>query len=237
MRRGVCVSEEVCRFLNNIKAFRVWHRKGLGMTEVILYGLPPTTNTRTAQMILAAKGVPYRLEVPDTGDVAYTALHPFRKVPALRHGDVSLFEALAIAVYVDGAFDGPPLQPDDPAGQAVMMQWISATADYVYDAAIKRCVIERIVKPGMGGATDEAVIAAALPDVAHGLDVIDGALAGRAFLAGDAISLADFFLAPIHVYLAATPEGQGMLPERRNLQRWAERMADTADFAQINAMG
>ncbi|MEW9920838.1 glutathione S-transferase family protein [Marimonas sp. MJW-29] len=207
------------------------------MTDVTLYGLPPTTNTRTAQMVLAAKGVPYRLEVPDTRGEAYTALHPFRKVPALRHGALSLFEALAIATYVDEAFDGPALRPEDPAARAVMMQWISATCDYVYDAAIKRCVIERIVKPAVGGTTDEAVIAAALPDVGHALDVIDRALEGRAYLAGDAVSLADFFLAPIHVYLAATPEGQGMLPVRGNLQRWAERMADTPDFAQINAMG
>lgn len=207
------------------------------MTDVILYGLPPTTNTRTAQLILSAKGVPYRMEVPDTQSEAYAALHPFRKVPALVHGDLQLFEALAIATYVDEVFDGPALQPRDAAARACMMQWISATGDYIYDSAVKRCVIERLVKPAMGGAPDEAVIAAALPDIAHALDVLDSALAECPYLAGSEPSLADFFLAPIHVYLAATPEGQRMLPDRRNLEDWASRIAQSPGFAEINAMG
>jgi glutathione S-transferase len=43
-------------------------------------------------------------------------------MPALTHGDVTLYETLAVTQYTDGAFDGPALQPADPAGRARMSQ-------------------------------------------------------------------------------------------------------------------
>lgn len=207
------------------------------MTDVVLFGLPPTTNTRTVQMVLAIKDIPHRLDVPDTQSSDYAAVHPFRKVPALKHGEVQLFEALAIATYLDRTFDGPTLCPENPVDYARMIQWVTATADYIYDSVVQRCVIERIVKPWQGVQPDEDRIAAAQPDIAHALDVIDAALARDPWLAGDQLSLADLFLAPIHVYLAATPEGQKLLPERKKLSAWADRIAETSRFAEINAMG
>jgi glutathione S-transferase len=45
--------------------------------------------------------------MPHTPEVV--AIHPFGKIPVMRHGDVTLAESRAICGYVDRAFDGPAL--------------------------------------------------------------------------------------------------------------------------------
>ena len=207
------------------------------MSDLTILGLPPSSYVRTARMICAAKGVDYTLEpVNFRGDDYRQEHHPFARMPALQHGDVRLYECLAIGVYVDGAFDGPALQPTDVLARARMMQWISVANDYAYDAVVRHCVTERFVKPMRGLEPDEAKIAAALPDIARVLDVIDGALAGQDYLAGT-LSLADLFFAPVLHYFAATPEGADLLPARANVQTWMEKMKQTPDFDEINRLG
>ena len=44
----------------------------------------------------------------------HLALHPFGKMPILQHGDFFLYESLAIATYLDRAFEGPQLTPPAP---------------------------------------------------------------------------------------------------------------------------
>jgi glutathione S-transferase len=70
------------------------------------------------------------------------------------------------------------------------------------------------------GAPDEAAIAGPLGEVAQSLPVLDGGLAGKAWLAGE-LSLADLSIAATLIYrevagvdLAATP----------NVARWIERL-------------
>ena len=206
------------------------------MTDIILYGLPPSSYVRTAMMMLAHKGVDYTLTPVDFRSEEYTATHPFSKMPAMKHGSVELYETLAIGIYIDDTFDGPALVPSDPVLKARMFQWVSVVNDYVYDTMVRNCVWERFVKPMRGIDPDEATIAAAKPRIARQLDVLSAALDG-AYLAGDAPTMADHFAAPILAYLAATPEGEEMLPAHPRITAWQERMAQTPDYARINAMG
>lgn len=207
------------------------------MSDVTLFGLPPSSYVRTARMICANKGVPHVLQPVDFRSADYRAdHHPFARMPALQHGDVKLYEALAIGVYVDEAFDGPALQPGDPMGRAQMMQWISVVNDYIYGTVVGCCVSERFVKPMRGLEPDEAKIAEAVPVMAAQLDVIEAGLTGS-YLCGEALTLADLFLAPVLHYLAATPEGGQLIPPRKHLETWLNRMRQTADFDEINAMG
>lgn len=53
---------------------------------------------------------------------AYAAVSLTRRVPTLEHGAFRLSESTAIAEYLEDAFDGPPLYPDDPRERAVARQ-------------------------------------------------------------------------------------------------------------------
>ena len=198
------------------------------MSEVILNGVSPSSYVRTCRMALDEKGVAYTQDpvMPQTPE--QLARHPWGKIPALSHGDLTLFESLSITRYIDEAFDGPPLQPADAAGRAHMDQWISAFIDYMYAPIVRQIVIQRVVVE----TPDEEVIAAAVPVAAKCLSVLDDRLAATPYLAGSAMSLADLFLLPAINYLAMVPEGGPLLDRAGNVTAWAARM-EARDSAKI----
>ena len=102
---------------------------------------------------------------PDMGTPKHIALHSFERVPILRHGDFTIYETSAIVGYVDDAFDGPNLTPSDPQMRAQMNQWISAVNAYYYPYLIYHVSHERNVFPQLGIASDENVVAHAMPKV------------------------------------------------------------------------
>lgn len=201
------------------------------MSDVTLYGFPPSSYTWSARMACEEKGISHDLEPIEFGSDAHKALHPFAKIPIMTHGDVVLYETAAICNYTDRSFDGPPLAPSDAAGQARMVQWISAFIDYYYDWCVKRIVIQRLVVPSRGGTPDEDMIADAVPHARHCLSVADKALQSSPYLAGDAPSTADYILTPIANYMGAVPEGKTVMEGLSAAGDWLSRMQARPSFA------
>lgn len=195
------------------------------MPELIIYGPAMSTCVRTACMACVEKGIAHEREDVDFRSVAYRSLHPFNKVPAMRHGDFVLYETGAIGRYVDRAFAGPPLQPAELRALARMDQWMSAIMDYVYKVMVGELIWERLIVPMRGGQPDEARVAAAVPKIAYQLSVIEAGLDGAPFLAGAAASLADLMLFPVIVYLKVTPEGAEALAKAPKVSAWFDRIA------------
>src|SRR5262245_45988835 len=177
------------------------------MPDVTIYGPAMSTYVRAVRLACAEKGVAHAQEEVDFTSQDYRRLHPFNRVPAMRHGDFSLFESEAILRYIDRTFPGPSLTPRDVKDQAHMDQWLSAINDYIYETMIVDFVWQRLVVPMEGGEPDEDKIKAALPKLAYQLSVLDRALKERPYLAGAEVSLADLLLFPILVYVKVTPEG------------------------------
>jgi glutathione S-transferase len=195
------------------------------MTDITIYGPAMSTYVRTARLAAVEKGITHAIEEVDWGSESHRKLHPFAKVPALRHGDFVLYESEAICRYIDRAFPGPALQPTEVHALARMDQWLSAVRDYVYPVMIEEVVWERLVVPMEGGQPDEAMIAAAVPKMRDQLAVFERALASDPYLAGASPSLADWMLFPIIAYLRVTPEGEAALPNAPKLGAWFARMA------------
>lgn len=195
------------------------------MASVTLYGFAPSTYVRTARLCLEEKGVDYSLEEPANGPA-----HPFGKIPSLKHGDFTLFETLAIGRYVDEAFDGPALQPDDPATRATMTQWSSILLDYIYGTVVRGLVIPRLVHARQGKPVDEEAIRTNLPKVAKHLEVLDGGVAASDYFAGAAPSIADWLIEPVITYVSFTPEGKDLLAKTPSLSTWHGRMAGRNSF-------
>jgi glutathione S-transferase len=195
------------------------------MAPPIIYGPGLSTYVRTVRLVCEEKGAGYELIDIDIMQGAhkapsYLARHPFGRVPAFEHDGFALYETSAITRYLDAVLPGPSLTPADPKGAARMQQVIAVVDSYAYGAMISAIVIQRVVMPMVGGTTDEAVIAAAMPTAEVSLKALEDLLGSQAHLAGETLSLADLHLAPVMAYFTATPEGQALMPSYPALARW-----------------
>ena len=181
------------------------------MPDLIVYGFPRSTFVNIVRLILAHKDVAYDFHDLEAvmGKPKHLALHPFNRVPILKHDDFVLYETSAITRYIDEAFEGPRLTPRDVRTRARMNQWISAVNSYYYPYMIYHVTHERLVFPELGIASDEKVVAHALPKVELGLGVIERELSHElGFLLGPELTLADFYLLPSTFAFGLTDEGR-----------------------------
>ena len=102
------------------------NRNGRNMMPTLeIIGIPQSNYVWVVRMVCEEKGVPYEHKPDRPHSPAIDAIHPFGKVPVMRHGDVELCESKAIATYIDRVFDGPKVIPEDPARAAQVEQWVS----------------------------------------------------------------------------------------------------------------
>jgi glutathione S-transferase len=184
----------------------------------------------TAMLAADEKGVGYEVAPLVLHSDEHFALNPFGKMPILQHGEVVLYETLAIVHYIDRAFDGPPLQPSDALGQAQVLRWVSIVNAYVFPT-MNRFVKERIVRPAWGFASDEAFLAGAREALQLQVRLIGDAVASGGYLVGDRPTIADWFLLPHLLFFARTPEGGALLARGSEPSAWLERMKARASYA------
>jgi glutathione S-transferase len=206
------------------------------LPEPILFGAAYSVYVRAARLALAEKGVAYRLVEIDIFAEGgpppdYAARHPFGRIPAFEHDGFRLYESGAITRYVDEAFPGPPLQPEDPRGRARVNQILSILDSYAYRALVWDIFVERVRAPGQGRAPDEARIAAALPRAETCLAALEALMDVQPWLAGPQLTLADLHAAPIFAYAVLAPEGAALLARHDGIRRWWEKMAARASMA------
>lgn len=193
------------------------------MPDLEIIGAPQSNFVWVTRIACGEKGVPYTLVParPHTPEV--DAVHPFGKIPALRHGEVTLCESRAICFYIDHAFDGPPLVPRDPAEGARVEQWISLINTQI-DPVVVRQYLGAYFFPGTpDGSPDRARIEAALGPMAAQLAVLDGAVRETGHLVGGSFTLADIDLLPILWYLRQMPESSPMIAKLPSLTAYCER--------------
>ncbi len=208
------------------------------MASITLYGFPRSTFVKVVGLVLTAKGIEYRFHDTETEmyQPVHRERHPFRRVPALQHGDFMVYETSAIVAYIDEVLDGPKLTPGDPRHRARMNQWISNVNCYVYPYMIYHVTHERLVFPELGIAGNDAIVARAMPHVREALEAMEHELGDdRRFITGDVITLADFYLYPSLSAFALAPEGKQVLPEFPGVRAWRQRMDAVPSVARFNA--
>ncbi len=184
------------------------------MPALEVIGAPQSNFVRTVRMACAEKSVPYTLNAVFPHSPEVDAIHPFGKIPAMRHGDVALAETKAICTYIDLAFDGPPLIPRDPVGAAKTEQWISMI-NTGFDLVFARQYLAAYFFSGLpDGAPDRARIDAAVPKIQEMFGILDRELAQRPYLAGAEFTLADGELGKLGCAILELT-----LPPAENLER------------------
>jgi len=200
------------------------------VNEPVLYGAGYSVYTRIARLALLEKGVSYRFETVDVfapggPPEAHLRRHPFGRIPAFAHGEIALYEACAIARYIDEGFSGPPLQPADACGRARMTQIISLLDAYAFRPMVMDIYVERVSALARGRTPDEARIAAAVPLARRCLSALSALHGDAPWLAGSALTLADLHAAPMIDYFTQAAEGAALLGDCPSLREWWERMA------------
>ena len=197
------------------------------MSDPIVYGFARSTFVNIVRLVLTHKEVPFAFHdlEPEMGKPSHLALHPFNRVPILRHDDFTLYETSAIVAYVDETFPTLPLQPRSIRDRARMNQWISAINSYYYPYMIYHVSHERNVFPELGIASDEKVVAHALPKIVVGLQVLEREFAhGKNYLLGSELTLADYYLLPCTYAFSFAPEAKAMYPKYPAFCRWRDTM-------------
>lgn len=187
------------------------------MATIQIHGVPPSPFTRAVRLAAREKGVDYELVPTMPGNVP---INPLGKIPAMTHGEFTLYESPAIARYIDRAFDGPSLWPTDAKGAALCDQWVSVVCDSVVRSALAGVIAPRFgIIPG----TEES-IAEGLKHTKRIVGIIDKHLAGHRFLAGETVTAADLFLVPIFFYFPEIEELKALGGASPNCLRWAREM-------------
>jgi len=193
------------------------------MPELQIIGGSASNFVWVTRIACAEKGVPYALVAarPHTPEVE--AIHPFGKIPAMRHGDVTLCESRAICAYIDRAFDGQPLISRDPVVAAQVEQWISIICTHI-DPLWFRQYLAAYIFPGTAdGSPDRVRIEAALPKMVPQFEVMNRAVGKTGHLVGETFTLADAYLMPILFYMRTRPESSALLGKSPHLTAYLDR--------------
>jgi glutathione S-transferase len=187
-------------------------------------------NPRVVRMFMAEKGIDLpKVEVDLRGAEnrrePYLKVNPSGQCPALELDDGTvLAEVTAICEYLDEVNKGTPsLIGDTPAERAATRMWT-------------RRVDLNIVEPALNGFRFAEGLkmfqsrVRCIPQAADDLKAtarekltwLDGQMAGKTYLTGNKLSLADIFLFPMLDFLKTV--GQGIDPAHKNLSAWYDRM-------------
>jgi glutathione S-transferase len=169
-----------------------------------LFGSPVSTCTRKVLATLNETKTPFDFVAIDFAKgehkaPPHLARQPFGQVPALDDDGFKMYEARAMARYID-AKAGGLLTPQDLQGRARMEQWISVETENFSSHAMKfiyHSVFKREQTP------EVLTKAGAALDVAFG--VMERQLGETPYLAGQTLSIAEYCYAPYLEYLPATP--------------------------------
>ena len=192
-----------------------------------LLGRNTSGNVQKVIFLLEELGTPYTREdygrqFNNTQDAAYLKLNPNGKVPTLVDGDTVIWESNTILRYLAAKHKKDTLYPSALAARTEVerwMDWVLAAVNYHYVAVFKdskKAANERAAS----FETDAKELAAQL-------SILDGAIAGKAWIAGKDFTLADLALGPIMHRCLDFPIA---LPALSNLKAWREKLKERPAF-------
>jgi glutathione S-transferase len=200
------------------------------MSAVEIFGIAPSTYTRAVRMACEEKGVAYELirTMPQSPEAL--ALHPFGKIPILRHDGMVIPESKAIAAYLDKAFDGPALLPTETRAAAQAEQWVSLVNTVIDKTLVRTYIFADFFPKTADKSPDRAAIDATAPDLRAQIGLLDKAVAPTGYLAGNQFSFADMNLMPILAYVRMFPEGAAAIGASPALAAYYERHSQRPSF-------
>ena len=187
-----------------------------------------TLSSSSRRVLITAKrlGIELELNALDLRNAhdrqALIKLNPNNKVPVFVDGDFVLWESIAIMQYLCDRTPGQTLYPSEPRARAEVNRWLS-WAQAHWAPTVGAISWEHVWKKLALGAGPDADQLKRQESFFHQFAaVLDGHLAQRTWLAGEALTLADIAVAtPLQmIKLARLP-----VQQYANIQAWFARVA------------
>jgi glutathione S-transferase len=200
---------------------------------ITLYGVPRSRTMRCLWM-LEELGVPYE-NVPThfaTGDCKkpeYLKINPNGHIPALVDGDVTLFESLAINLYLARKYDKSGLWPSSVGDEGRAYQWSIWAMTEAEEPALT-ALLHTMFLPADQRDPKKAEDGA--KRFQKPLGVLDGALAGREYLLGSTFTVADLNVAAVVGWAPMAGIDLSVAP---NAQAWLGRCTARPAMARVQA--
>ncbi len=167
--------------------------------SLTVYGAPLSPFVRKLRLFLAEKGLEYQLEIitPFGQPQWYREISPLGRIPALKDDDLSMADSSVICQYLEEKHpELPPLYGQNPA-QRAQIRWLEKYADYELAPLTTFAVFRnRVLKPIMNQACDEAAVQSALHDkLPTYFDYLETLLGNADYFVANALSMADLAFA------------------------------------------
>jgi glutathione S-transferase len=191
--------------------------------RITIYGSFTSSSSYKPMLFLSLARLPFsfrtvNLKIGAQHSPDYIAINPFAQVPALRHCGLTIVQSNVILDYlarITGRFEGRTEQDRWRA-----REWLSWEADAITNVA-------RVRHFSRFRSVDAAVMAHFRPLAETALAFFDKALADRAWLVGDACTIADIGCWGRMVFMA---EGGIEITNWPNIEAWSRRLAAMPGF-------
>lgn len=200
------------------------------MANLTVYGTPVSTYVRTVRLLLEESSADYDLKEigifnGENQSAEYLAKNPFGKVPTLEIDGEVIYETSAITDYLDTVVAHNKFSPANPLERARMRQIIAIIDSYLYPNAILTIVIQRMIVPTQGGKTDKEKVKNAVAPAKTAAEAIESLAVGSPYLLDSKLSIPDFYLIPIFIYLSQTPEFDAITAQTPKLRTWWDEVS------------
>lgn len=195
--------------------------------SIKIYGDPGSGSLRrvtsaAAIMGIAIERVNIDLFKGESHTPDFLALNPHGLSPVMVDGDVVLYEASAINIYLAEKV-GSDLLGTSPAERYQILQWMFWSGEQ-WRVFATLTFDERIAKRFMGQPEDNSIVQLAADKIRAAAAVLDAHLAEHRFIVGDHLTLADIDIAAPFSQNARTKVPFSEFP---NLVAWQQRLLDT----------
>jgi glutathione S-transferase len=155
----------------------------------------------------------------------YHALNPNRLVPAIDDNGFILWESSAIVRHLAQTYGRGTLSPADEQTYAIADSWMDWSLTTLYPDVILTCFLQLVrttAKDRNKGAVEIAARRAG-----NNFGILDRQLAGRSFIAGDHLSIADIAVGTMMYRYFNLPLPRPALP---NVEAWYDRLSQRTAY-------
>ena len=162
-----------------------------------IYGVPLSIHVRKVIVTALEKRLEHHVETvfPFDPPPGWRDLSPTGKIPAMKHGDLTLADSSVIVAYLEKRFPELPLSPSDPAQYARAL-WFEEYVDSQIAPDVIGLFQQKILAPLVHKREPDAAVINRLlnEDLPPKLDYLERSLQGD-YLVGGRVSVADITLA------------------------------------------